>query len=70
MELNGELEFRNILNSYYDSWPLIDNKFNPNEKVLNRIIRYERMGSNPLFVFGVGQSFENPQFNSLVVIKF
>ena len=68
MELNGELEFKNMLNSYYESWPLIDNKFNPNERVMDRIIRYERLGSNPLFRFRVGQNIDDPKSRILAVL--
>jgi hypothetical protein len=67
MELNGEFEFKNLLNSYYNGWPLIDNKFNPSERILDRIIKYERMGSNPLFGFGVSQSIHDPKSSTLFV---
>jgi hypothetical protein len=67
--LNGEKDFKNLINSYYGGWPLIDNRFDPNQKILDKMIINERFGSNQLFRFYTFPNGNDPRFFILTVTK-
>jgi ubiquinone biosynthesis protein Coq4 len=70
VESNGENEFKNYMNTSLDGWPLIDNKFNQSQTVLDRLVKYQKAGMGFLFTLKIQQNIIQPNSQVITVKNF